>query len=838
MEVNKWFSALCVSALLVAAGASCYGQDTTIHASKIIIADTPGKKPTANAKPFYLHYTEGYADAPAPARLQAPAAPKILQVRSVGVLSTPSPSIKLPNLSSKGLANQVGGATGQLLKMPGALADKAFGTFKSVNDAVAKNFKALQKPSFSANLTLENDLQYNPVLLVPQGTGFQNVLGVKGSLMILGIPLNLNISNNQAAFNGQNPFGGSLYKLGFSPNMFAGILRNQLQQYTDLKNSAFNGFYFTEYVRQTALEQVQSLEQSAGNLKNTSLSQIINNPEALQGLIGLNQTALTQKLHDLAVQKTALAADSSGGQSVRLSDGEKQANLRRADSLAQVITNIKSQLAAKGLDPQKLIVEENYLTGKTSSSFNSSEALSTLSDKKPTNSLQSLLSGIKDLRLGSFGTTLPGASGEQSKLMDGANLTVKLGYYPLTVGFGKLDDLNSLKDASYNSSVYVYPQNVSYVGAEMPRSVFGNVKVSVISSYSAQSNNAQYAVPTLPGSAVMFMVSKAMNLPGFGHFSVDVSKSNTLFDNSSQPGSEAILVQKSGANLNTAVNLFQSFAVGFRHSLDIRELNASDNVYFNYSGMGYQNPANNGYAGGALKFGGTVKKKFYKNKLTFDLRTDYSNTPLSYVTNDKWKNYQVQLDSKYQVSNHFNFSLKYLASGTEKATSGTLSSVYDSKKFEVDANNTYKIGKYTTTSRISIANQTFTNTYLSAAGSNLWNFSYLQSIVFKSSSLTGTLFYNKEMATSQLLGDMLTSEVIYQYQFLKKIQLSSGLSYLSNASVAKQAGFKQSVQLMAGKHYDVSASFNYMKNMITPQYAELFPAYRGDLAIKYYFKLN
>jgi hypothetical protein len=757
---------------------------------------------------------------------------------------SPMPAIgKLPATTSivvpapvNALKNQLAMGAGQFMQLGSSLSSQASGSFKSISTAVEKNFQALQKPTLSANLTLENDMQYNPVLPIPGGAKFQNVLGARGTLMVLGIPLNVNISNNQAAFNGQNPFSSSLYKLGFSPNMFAGLLRNQLQQYTDLKNSVFHGFNFTEYVRQTALEQVQSLEQSAGNLKNTSLSQVINNPEALQGLIKLSQTQLTQELHDLAGQKSTLASDSSG-HTVAVTDAEKQLNMRRADSLAQVITNIKSQMMAKGLEPGKLITEENYLTGKTSSSFNSSEALSGLTDKKPANSLQSLFSGIKDLRLGSFGTTLPGAAGDQSKLMDGANLTVKLGYYPLTVGFGKLDDLNSLKDAGYNSSVYVYPQNVSYVGAEMPRSVFGNVKVSVISSYSAQSNNAQYAVPTLPGSAVMFMVSKALNISGLGHFALDVSKSNTLFDNNSQPGSEAILVQKSGANLNTAVNLFQSFAVGFRHNLDIRSLNASDNVYFNYSGMGYQNPANNGYAGGALKFGGTIKKKFYRNRLTVDLRTDYSNTPLSYTTNDKWKNYQVQLDGRYQLSNHLNVTLKYLASGTDKVASGTISSVYDAKKFQLDANNTYKIGKYITTTHVSIANQTFANTYMSATGSNFWNFSYLQSIVFKSSSLTGTLFYNKEMASSQLLGDMLTSEMIYQYQFLK-VQLSSGLSYLSNASVAKQAGFKQSVQLMASKHYDVSASFNYMKNMITPQYAELFPAYRGELTIKYYFKLN
>jgi hypothetical protein len=413
-----------------------------------------------------------------------------------------------------------------------------------------------------------------------------------------------------------------------------------------------------------------------------------------------------------------------------------------------------------------------------------------------------------------------------------------VGYYPMTFGFGTLNDINSLKDAGFQSSDYNYPKDITYIGADMPRSVFGNVSVAVVSSYSGQPNNVQYAVPTLPGNTVAFTVTKSMNLNELGHLAVDVSKSATLFDNAFLPGSEAILLRKAGASYDLTNSLFQSMSLGFRHNLDIKQLDASDNVYFNYAGLGYQNPANNGYSGSTMKFGGDMKKGFYKNKLVFDLRTDYSSTPLSYVSDDKFKNYQVGLDSRYKVDNNFNLDLKYLASGTSQNTQGTSASVYSSQKIEIDGDRSYKIGNHITTSRLAIADQSFKNSYASAAGSNLLNVIYVQSLLFKTSALTGTLFYNKELTSSQLLGNMLTTDVTYQYQLFKQVQFTSGTTYLSNSGYAKQVGVKQGIQVLASKHYDISASFDYMKNLVTPQYADLYPSYRGELSLKYYFKIN
>jgi hypothetical protein len=761
---------------------------------------------------------------------------------SVSTVNNPLQPPALPSTRqlSAGLQQQLAGGLSQAIAAKAPKADLATAPFKAMNKAISQHFQSLRTPSVSANLQVENDLRYNPAqyTLLPSSK-FQEVLGVRGTLLVMGVPLSLNISNNQAAFNGQNPLGSSLFKFGFNPAAYAGNLKNELQQYTDLKNNAFHGFNFSDYVRQTVSEQVHSLQSSLPGLQKLPLYHLLDNPADLQALLKLSDKRLREKLQAIAAEKNELAGVATGSSSGTLSAAEKQLNSLRADSVAEVLISVRKQLAAQKLDPARLALLESYLLGKSSGAFLSSEEAAALTQKRPRSSWQSAFSKLKDLRIGSFGTTLPGAGeGEQSKLMNGANLTVKMGDYPVTLGFGALKDVNSLKDAGYQTSVYNFPTNVSYVGAKMRNNWLGNVRVSVMGSFSGQSAFVPYDQPGLHANAVNFNVGKTLNMDRFGRLDIDVSKSGTLFSNNYQLGNEALLQQTAGARSNLTNDLFTSMSVGFRHSLSIRQLGASDNVYFSYSGLGYQNPADNGYSGAVMKFGGDLKKTFYRNRLSLDLRSDYSNTPLSAQGDERWKNYQVQLSGNYKMTRTLNLSLKYLENGVIKKSDSASSSVYNARKLELAANNSYKIGGNLTTIHASIAAQLFRNTYVASAASNLLNFNYLQTMIFRTSSVTYMFFYNKNLSGGTLLGDMLTSDLAYQYQVSKQVQLTSGATYLYNGRVADQVGIKQGIQVLAGKHFDAGASVDLMKNLITPQYNDLFPSVRAELSFKYYFKTD
>jgi len=332
-----------------------------------------------------------------------------------------------------------------------------------------------------------------------------------------------------------------------------------------------------------------------------------------------------------------------------------------------------------------------------------------------------------------------------------------------------------------------------------------------------------------------------------GTVDVNVSKSTTLYNNNYQIGSDIILAQKSGVNIGAANDLFDAVEFGLNHHLDIKAIDMSDNVYFNYSGMGYQNPGNNGYGGARMKMGGNIKKAFNKNKLTFNLRTDIGNMPISYTTADKWKNYQVQLDSRYVVNKKLNLSFKYTANGTSKEVDNVTTPVYSFQKMQVDGNMNYKIGKNFTVSHFSIGKQDYSNASavaaspagvpagLTTANGSLLTVSYTQSTVINRNSITATLFYNKELSAYSLIGNMLNSDVSYQYQLLGKVNLSSGLTYLNNAGIASQAGVRQTVQLFSGKYFDMDTYLDIRKNLITPLYPDLYSACRAELSLKYHF---
>jgi len=525
-----------------------------------------------------------------------------------------------------------------------------------------------------------------------------------------------------------------------------------------------------------------------------------------------------------------------------------QQSNKEIDSAAHTIAGIKDKLQKNGVDVSKMLQIQKMLDSGNGS-LPSTELASSMLARKPGNTIQSLFSNVQSLKIGSFGNQVPGSVQSQDMFLSGTHVTYKLGTIPLTAGYGSSNDIGSAKDATYQSSVYSSPKDITYLGAQIKRGVFGNVKIAVVSSFGSDINNNTFGIPATSSNNVAFTISKDMNIGKLGKIDVDVSKSTTLYNSNYQIGADAILAQKAGVNINTANDLFDAVEFGLTHQLDIKSIDMSDNVYFNYAGMGYQNPGNNGYGGARTKMGGSIKKAFNKNKLTFNLRTDISNMPISYTTSDQWKNYQVQLDSRYNISKKFNMSFKYTANGTSKEVDNVITPVYSFRKMQIDGNINYKIGKNFTVSHFSIGKQDYSNntaadpatitttgipTGLTSASGSLITANYTQSMVINRNSLTATVFYNKELSAYSLIGNMLNSDVSYQYLLLNKINLSSGLTYLNNAGIASQIGVRQTLQLFASKYFDMDTDVDIRKNLITPLYPDLYSAFRADLSLKYH----
>ncbi|MCR8558155.1 hypothetical protein KXD93_10895 [Mucilaginibacter sp. BJC16-A38] len=547
------------------------------------------------------------------------------------------------------------------------------------------------------------------------------------------------------------------------------------------------------------------------------------------------QDELSKELDALNMANGITGKSESGTKRPLYMNAQTQArNNEQINTVATTISGIKTQLHSKGYDPDKLLLVQKYLeSGEGQDGV--SDATRSLLVKRPANGFQSAFSMLDALKIGSFGNKAPGSVQNQDIFMSGAHLTLKSGAVPVTVGYGTVSDINAAKDANFQASVYTQPKSLTYISADLQRGLGGDVKVSVMSSLNREISNSLYTIPTISANNIALTLSKSINLGNFGSTVLDVSKSTTVYSNNFQPGSEAILDQKGGLKATPATDLFQAISLGFSHHLDLQQLNASDNLYFNYAGMGYQNPASNGTGGAQLKFGGNVKKYFYHNKLAVNLRSDLSNQPISYTSSDRWKTYLFQLDTRYVFGKYLNIDLKYTANGTDKKVDGLSQPVYSFQKFQFDGNSTYKIGRYYSISHLSIGEQSFTNTYAAAGAANLLLLNYTQSVVIKQNSITATVFYNKELSAYKLIGDLLNSDVAYQYMLMKKLSMSSGVTYLSNTGNARQAGVHQGVSYSINTHFNLDSYIDLRKNLITPLYPDLYASCRAELSLKYHF---
>ncbi len=737
--------------------------------------------------------------------------------------------------------------------------------------AFAKELSKLKKGGVSADLILENKNQYNPLPVIGAPiarNGLVTQLNVIGTLQVFGVPININYSTNRAASLGQQGFNNNLFKFDFDPKQLKGMFQNDLEQYYDLRRRVFSGMDLTQYTRQMLTEQlktqvIQQKDVLTGYAKENKLNAYLNDPQKLSQLLRLDEQQIRQKL-----MAEVGSADSSGKITSQVSILEAGAGTRKdslsakitqqtgsltallnkttpgdsirmrsrakIDSISRLVSSVRAQLQKKGYDVNKMLDVQQYLDGAAGQG--PSEAVSAFMKNRAQSGIQSFFTHIREFKLGSFGENIPGNSKGKDAFVSGSHVTFITNHYPITLGYGATSDLGTFKDAGFQQSVFTAPKSLSYISTEFKRGVFGHVKISVIGSVNRQVDNIAYTTPTLSSNNVAITVNRTLNLGKLGKASLDLSKSTTIYNNNYRFNAEDILDKKAGLNDKFALGFSEAFAFGINHNIELEKSGFSENVYFQYSGMGYQNPGDNGYGGAKRKLGGNLKKYFYHNKLIVNLRTGLTNMPVSYTSNDQWKTFQVQLDTRYAINRKFNVSLKYNTNGTDKQVNNQVTPVYSFQKMQFDGNASLKLGRYLSVSHFTAGVQKFSNSYASSSAGNLLMLNYIQSITLQKNTLSASVFYNKELSGYQLIGNMFNSDLSYQYSLFNKINLSTAATYLSNGSIARQCGVRQGIQLYAGSHFDIDSYIDLRKNLITPLYADLYANCRAELSLRYHLK--
>ena len=504
---------------------------------------------------------------------------------------------------------------------------------------------------------------------------------------------------------------------------------------------------------------------------------------------------------------------------------------RKAADAAASLQELKKQLRSHGFEPSRLM-QLQQLLNTSGGTANLSELQSRYFQKAPSGSMQQIFSLFSGFKAGSFGSNLPGSTRDGDLFLSGTRVTFKSNNIPITLGYGGQNDIKSLKDDQFQNTIYNSPRNVAFFSAEMKGNRWGGpVKVSVLGSYNQQQSSSLYSLSTVSSNNVVFTLSKNLSMGKMGKVVVDVSKSTTIYPNTFIASSEAILNQKAGV---VGDPFYQSLAFGLTHHLDLESAGMVNDVYFNYAGMGYQNPGNNGLSGAEMKFGGKFKKTAYDNRLMFELRSDFRNQPISYTSNSQWQTLQVQFTTRYKFSSKVNMSLQYSNNSTSKKAGAESFAAYGLQKLQLDGGVNYKIGKNYTNSHFTLGAQSISNGYLAQAGGRLLMLNYNQVLLMDDRSLTATMFVNKELSAYKLIGNMINSDLTYQLPASKSLYLITGLTYLRNMGMAHQAGVKEGLQYSAG-NFDIASTVDLRKNLMTPLYPDLYSATQAEFSISYHF---
>lgn len=681
-----------------------------------------------------------------------------------------------------------------------------------------------------SDVSVGNETQYIKTQNPANGKNLLNNVTFAGQLKIYNIPIDLSLANNYTVMRDFRFDQGNLFKFNLPKPSFNEFFKADLDRYRNLRKNILSGQTAESFLRKKIQDKIaKNIDLSAS----PKLQAYLNNPQNLRSMLKMDELELKGKLNEFTDE--IKNQTQNGGRQLSQNGQDSLTNLLNAkkQELFTEIQKVQQSVYESGLDPEKLELLEKVAQGKISQRELEDFFVSELSKGKDMGFLQKGYARLREFQAGNFGHQLPGSFLNRDLFLNGFHFSLRTARGPVSVGVSTNRDLNSSKDVGFNSSTYTIPKLYSYLSVPTTNFSFGSGKLSWVGTYDRQFNgNIGFAQNTLPRNNMVFTLSQAFNFNKAGTVTFDVSKSSTQYKELAAFGPDQLMIDRNTNGNYFRDDFLQTMSVGLNHSIDAKKSGLRSTVFVNYAGAGFQNPGQQGIGNLNLRFGGNIRKNFFHNKMTLSVRSDFKKMPVSATDNSHWSNHNIQLDSRFRVSRSTNLGLKYIDNGVDKVSQGNIP-VYAAKKFQLDLHSNYKLFGQRGFSHVSVAQQAIANP-LSLGNSSLMQLNYVQTIVFKKFSLSGNVFYNRELNANTILGNMLNSDASLQYLLFRNVSMSSGLSYLDNQNLARQAGIKQSIQFLLKKHFDISAYVDIRKNLITPTYPDLFSTNRGELSIRYY----
>ena len=672
-------------------------------------------------------------------------------------------------------------------------------------------------------------------------------LQVSDNLMLMDIPFQLEFSNltdRHLPLRDNNPMKFSFDKDGFQNGM-----RQKLDKYYNIEKYLLNDVDALSLVKQHFNSEITSGIQSLKTESINDPAAFLQSRTSMEELLKLDKDQIREKIMP-ASQTESIRHQIKAGEQLLIDHGStldatqrdsilqkmkgQNEYLASLEQMVSKVNNIKFRLEKSGINANQITRWQQATNSKTISSLKDPNTIKDAAENLlPMKGLQRFFSHVSSLNAGTFGVdqserTLSGL------FSAGLQLSALKKNNAFGAGLGTMRDGGYLKDAGLENSLFSPAQFMQFLQFGKEKNGKRSSQFTILNSNTFSPDRFRYEGMSMARNVFVGTFSKSIPVRKSGTVEAEVSKSATQFRNTI--GADQVMEHKS-AFMDFTNDIWQTLSLGLRYSDDWETIGLSHNAHIAYAGFGYTNPGNPSASRGALQYDLEARKEIAKNKGFIQAQFATRNYNYSADGDKRWQNMQLNLQARYRINRSLSLGgrlnqyqlVRKLPTGKEK--------MYVSRKVMADGQFSGNIAGIRQRSIVSLGLQQFDNVQIQQGNkSELLLAQWVTTVPAGNSTILLNIYYNKEMTSTQLIGDMFNGEAGASFPLFKTVTLTSSLTYLDNKMAARQIGTRQSLNTTIFRNCSVNVYADWRKDLIESVNPYLYSNFRGELSIFYQIK--
>jgi len=708
-------------------------------------------------------------------------------------------------------------------KLSGYLTERLRGFYALKNEASALTLmKASAYDNHFKGLSATARYDNSPGAMLKSSFGVH----FEDQLVIGNIPVNIVYDNLSGTTPNLNDLASQhLKKISFDKDAYLKRLNGYVSKSYDLNKYFLQDINLGSAVKSFASKQLQDLqEEMSAVVKDPLQAGALKNLVSPDELIWLDSSQIKQLLiSNSALQLSASDLERKVTDSI---NGHEATVLAAQQYISRVMALKRS--VVQGLQAKEMLVAQQNTTNKISQQL-SDPAMQQRNIKEllPLNFLQKILLQAKHLNIGNIAAG--GSKGGANNLfMSGAEGAFLNKDKFLMLGLGSTRMGGDIKDQQFTSSLDPGAYKIQFLQTGVGDINESHSHVALVNARTQNKQFRQFDAASLKRNIFVGAFSEQISLGEYGNITADISKSNTEFNNAAVGNSYALSSKTAAFGLFN--DFWETFSAGLDYAGEIKEAGITQRVYFSYSGMAYNNPASTGGTRGTVRYGLNVRRTWNKRRFMVGVRTDRQDTKTSASANSGWHNRQYAIDSRWKLKKNLSLTARIGQSVMKRADETGKYTAFLNRQVNVGSQLSGKLFDLLQTNNLGLG---FQQMHIADAKSLLLNINMNHSIVVNTNILTLSLFYNKDVKDQAVYGNLFTAETAWSYPLTRNISGSSGINYLDNANVVRQAGVRQSINATLLQRLQANWYIDIRKQLLNTPQNYLFGNFNTQLSLNY-----